>query len=413
MASARGLLSSPAVRLPVVSPYVRPSLRDGRSVCDNAVTGAVEELPPAARDVLAALWDGPTDAAALTPAIAAHGDGAVGQALGALASSGYVFADRAQADRALAATLDQRRPRVPFVDQIELTNRCPMRCGFCPRGVPDGIQRPTGFMDLELFRRLLEQLHPEQAWYRPLELHHLGESLLHPQVAAFVAEATARGVPTEMSVNPALLTPELGAALLDAGIRRLVVSLDGMDEETLISIRGPAARYGRSERHLDALLDRVATMDAPPAVVIQMIDLARNRHQREAFLARWGRSGLPTVTAYVKDLDGVDPDTGAPGARPLVHLCTYPWRSVVVLWDGRVVPCCRDADAALVLGDLRTQSLEEIWSGAAARQLRAQLQRGDVPCGHLCDGCGWRRERFAASMADRHPDRAAAWPLAW
>ncbi len=413
MASARGLLSSPAVRLPVVSPYLRPFLRDGRTVFDNAVTGAVEELPPAARDVLAALWDGPTDAAALAPAVAAHGDAAVARALGELASSGHVFVDRAQADRALLATLEQRRPRVPFVDQIELTNRCPMRCGFCPRGVPGGIQRPTGFMELALFTRLLDQLHPEQAWYRPLELHHLGESLLHPQAPAFVAEATARGLPTELSVNPSLLTPELGAALLDAGVRRLVVSLDGMDEETLVAIRGPAAKYGRAERNLDALLARVATMASPPAVVIQMIDLARNCHQRDAFLARWGRTGLATVTAYVKDLDGVDPDTGAPGARSQIQLCTYPWRSVVVLWDGRVVPCCRDADAAVVLGDLTTQPLEEIWNGAEAQRLRAQLRGGDVPCGHLCDGCAWRRERFAAAMPDRHPDRAVAAPLAW
>ena len=43
--------------------------------------------------------------------------------------------------------------------------------------------------------------------YRPLELHHLGESLLHPQVDEFVARASARGLPTELSVNPSLLTP--------------------------------------------------------------------------------------------------------------------------------------------------------------------------------------------------------------
>ena len=42
---------------------------------------------------------------------------------------------------------------MPFVDQIELTNRCPMRCGFCPRGVPGRMQRPLGFMDVALFER--------------------------------------------------------------------------------------------------------------------------------------------------------------------------------------------------------------------------------------------------------------------
>ena len=401
------------MRLPIVSPYLRPFRRDGALLFDNAVTGTLAPLPPIAGEVLAALWDPPTASANLDALDARHGIDTIRAAMRQLGGDGYLFGERAEADHALQGTLERGRPPVPFVDQIELTNRCPMRCGFCPRGIPDGILRPTGFMDLALFRHLLEQLHPEQAHYRPLELHHLGESLLHPQVADFVAAATARGLPTEMSVNPSLLVPALGAALLEAGLRRLVVSLDGMDDATLVSIRGPAARYDRAERNLDALLARVATMAAPPQIVIQMIDLARNRHQRDAFIARWGSTGLSTVTAFVKDLDGADPETGAASGRPLVQLCSYPWRSVVVLWDGRVVPCCRDADAALVLGDLRTSSLAEIWDGFEVRRLREQHRAGQFSCGHLCDRCDWRRERFAAAMPDRHPTRAGEWPLAW
>ena len=77
------------------------------------------------------------------------------------------------------------------------------------------------------------------------------------------------------------------------------------------------------------------------------------------------------------------------------------------------MPCCRDADAALVLGDLRTQSLATIWDGPEAQRLRDQHRRDDVPAGHLCDGCAWRRTRFADAMPSRHPDRAVEWPLAW
>jgi radical SAM protein with 4Fe4S-binding SPASM domain len=84
-----------------------------------------------------------------------------------------------------------------------------------------------------------------------------------------------------------------------------------------------------------------------------------------------------------------------------------------VLWDGRVVPCCRDSDAALVLGDLTKQSLEEIWSGAEIKRLREQLRKSAVPCGHLCDGCAWSRESFATGMSTRHPDLVKTEPLYW
>jgi radical SAM protein with 4Fe4S-binding SPASM domain len=269
-------------------------------------------------------------------------------------------------------------------------------------------------MDLALFRRLLTQLPPGQARYRPLELHHLGESLLHPQVVDFVQSASDHGLPTEMSVNPSLLTVELGEKLLAAGIGRLVISLDGTDEQTLVQIRGPVARYGKAEKHLAALLQAVEKRGTQaPQIVIQMIALAANQHQRADFLQRYGNLGLPTVQAYIKPLDGPDPDLAQSNAEPLNYLCSYPFRSVVVLWDGRVVPCCRDDDARYVLGDLNTQTLAEIWQGPAAQELRQRHREQRFPGGHLCDGCAFSPAAFVAAQPQRHPDRAAPAPLQW
>lgn len=397
----------------VLSPYLRPYREGGELVLDNGITSRQERLDPICAQVVTALWDEAVAEAALQRACARIGMPALEAALAQLFRVGVIFESRAACEAAFDQVLDATLPQVPFVDQVELTNLCPMRCGFCPRGVPGRMARPTGMMDLGLYAGLLAQLPALQARYRPLELHHLGESLLHPRVDRFVALASERGLPTEMSLNPSLLTAELAGRLLSAGIGRLVLSLDGMDDETLGAIRGPAARYGKAERNLDALLGQVAGMARPPRVVIQMIDLHRNRHQREAFLQRWGKTGLPTVVAYVKDLDGPDPDTRRPTATPVQYLCSYPWRSVVVLWDGRVVPCCRDDDAHLVLGDLNRASLAEIWAGPAAAELRRRHRDRDFGCGHLCAGCGWQRGRYAQDMGQRHPDRAREEPLRW
>jgi len=397
----------------LVSPYLRPMRRGESLVFDDGIRGAPCEVGPLEVEVLRALWDDRTAGAAMTDLVAHRGRDAVVDAIGALVDQQLVFETHDQARAAFRAALEHRLVEVPFVDQVELTNICPMRCRFCPRGVPGAMTRPTGRMDLGLFIGLLDQLPDGQAGYRPFELHHLGESLVHPELPAFVRAAADRGLPTELSVNPSLLAPDTARALLDAGLRRLVVSLDGMDDETLVAIRGPAARYSKAEPNLDALLAMVAAMDAPPHVVIQMIDLVRNRHQRDAFVGRWGDLGLPTVTAFVKDLDGDDPDTGMPSARPLSFLCSYPWRSVVVLWDGRVVPCCRDDDARLVLGDLREQSLADIWHGDEARRLRERLANDDTPAGHLCHGCAWNPNEFASTARARHPDTAGPMPLHW
>jgi hypothetical protein len=78
-----------------------------------------------------------------------------------------------------------------------------------------------------------------------------------------------------------------------------------------------------------------------------------------------------------------------------------------------VVPCCRDDDGRLVLGDLLRQSLAEIWQGPEAQALRARHRDGAFPCGHLCEGCAWGRARFTAAHPARHPASAQEEPLGW
>jgi radical SAM protein with 4Fe4S-binding SPASM domain len=47
----------------------------------------------------------------------------------------------------------------------------------------------------------------------------------------------------------------------------------------------------------------------------------------------------------------------------LLNHCWKLWHSCVVTWDGKVVPCCFDKDAAHRLGDLQTTSFKTIWQG--------------------------------------------------
>jgi MoaA/NifB/PqqE/SkfB family radical SAM enzyme len=408
----------------VVSRYLRPYLSkndDGamERLYDNGVTGRIERLGELEEAVLASLWHDTTAEAALADLLGARGHAPVKSALLELYRRAMIFDSHEGGEALLRKLRDAGCPEVPLVDQVELTNHCPMRCGFCPRGVPGRMQRAKGFMALSLFRRLLSELPAAQRDYRPIELHHLGESLLHPELVGFVQAASERGLPTELSVNPALLKPELCRQLFDAGIKRLVLSLDGLDGETLHRIRGSAARSDLAMQHIEALLDEVRRRgSAAPRIVLQMIAMSANAHQHDEFLRRFGDLGLAAVQAYLKPIDGPDPDApcAAPASTagaPLQFLCAYPFRSVVVLWDGCVVPCCRDDDARLVLGDLNRQSLREIWAAPQARELRRRHRTQDFPCGHLCEGCGWSPSAFVKNHPQRHPTSAAPLPLAW
>ena len=56
--------------------------------------------------------------------------------------------------------------------------------------------------------------------------------------------------------------------------------------------------------------------------------------------------------------------------------CSWPWTTLVLLCDGRIVCGCADPYARRVLGDARTDSISSIWHGQTMAMLRADLRRG-------------------------------------
>ena len=56
--------------------------------------------------------------------------------------------------------------------------------------------------------------------------------------------------------------------------------------------------------------------------------------------------------------------------------CSWPWSTAVLLCDGRVVCGCADPYGKRVLGDARTASVHDIWTGATASSLRHDLNAG-------------------------------------
>ena len=56
--------------------------------------------------------------------------------------------------------------------------------------------------------------------------------------------------------------------------------------------------------------------------------------------------------------------------------CSWPWTTLVMLCDGRMVCGCADPYGKRVLGDARVASVQAVWTGAVISQLRADLNSG-------------------------------------
>jgi hypothetical protein len=89
--------------------------------------------------------------------------------------------------------------------------------------------------------------------------------------------------------------------------------------------------------------------------------------------------------------------------------CTWPWEMLVMLCDGRLVCGCADPYAKRVLGDARTESVAQVWTGPTIRALRGDLNAGGSA---FCGDCSLKLPLADHEMppvreldAGRHPRR--------
>lgn len=265
-------------------------------------------------------------------------------------------------------------PEHPRVEQVELTNFCPCSCWMCPR--PTKMKRTIGHMDIGIFRRICQQIAPHQKF---LSLHHFGESLLYPKLPEAVAIATDFGIHTGLSCNAPFLRPEMSKRLQESGLSSISFNLDSFDTELYQKIRGVDFTVEENLRAIRRFVDSNCAGHRT-LVSVQMIQMKCNEHEAGRFLSTAKDLGVDRATVVkFGQWDFADEEAAGManlGSRALYSgTCPMRWDSVCILWDGTVVPCCRDYDGELVMGNLSQEPLWRLWTSEVYDQLRSDEGR--------------------------------------
>ncbi|MFO7613511.1 MAG: radical SAM/SPASM domain-containing protein [Bacteroidales bacterium] len=275
----------------------------------------------------------------------------------------------------------------PFSVSIEPTTSCNLRCPECPSGLRQ-FSRNTGKISLELYRDIVDQLHKDLVY---LILYFQGEPYLHPLFFRMTEYARERKVYTMTSTNAHFLTDNLARKTVESGSDRIIISLDGLDQETYEHYRVGGSFEKVIEGTKNLVRWKKALRSRRPFIVLQFIVFSSNEHQvpRVKKLAReLGVDKLELKTAQVYNYEEGNPlipenesfsryKKGKDGVfridNPLNNHCLRMWRGCVITWDGLVVPCCFDKDATHRLGDLKTDKFKNIWRGKAYDDFRKKL----------------------------------------
>ena len=291
---------------------------------------------------------------------------------------------------------------LPPAMQVEPSSFCNLKCPLCPTG-SGKMPRKQGMMSMETFQCLLDQAGDCLVG---IVLYSWGEPFLNPDLPRMIAACSERRILTVTSTNGhCLQTEEEARRVVDAGLRALVVALDGSTQEIYTAYRkhGDVEKVKRCAALIEEAKARAGSMY--PYTNLRVVATRENQEDIPNLRRLASRMGMnmfsiksvgcltssPTYEGFEasdESLRRYDHRDGVRLERQPVR-CPYPFRQPTVFWDGTVVSCEFDYGMEAALGNIHQGPIREIWNSERAVAIRRSIHSGhDRP--KFCGLCPYR-----------------------
>ncbi len=267
----------------------------------------------------------------------------------------------------------------PFSLYLEPTSLCNMRCEFCPTGDANlRKQRPNGMMDLALVEKLVADIKDWGIQLRRINLYKDGEPTLHKQFVEIVETLKRGAVARELwtKTNGLLLNPDLNQRLIGSGLDMIGVSINAVSGDGYMRVTRTKLDYDRLVAGVTDLCERAKSANV--RVLVKIADSGFTPEEIQKFHSDFAAAQYLSVeqlhgwaASDAKDWTlGTNPTTFEGAALTDKIACPLPFFMLAVNWNGTVGLCNDDWLHATLCGDLRKQSLKDIWHGEELRKLR-------------------------------------------
>ena len=291
----------------------------------------------------------------------------------------------------------------PFTIGIDPCNLCNFRCRFCPTGHPHllrNVKRPRGLMKLDLFKKIIDDLQAFPEKIKRLYLYHEGEPLLNQYLPEMVAYAKKADVAESIQIttNAALLTPSIARSLIEAGLDLMRISVEHVTDKGYLELTETFGDYELIRRNVAMLYAERDRLGSRMQIHPKIMDVGLSTGELEKFrndfrpisdqLNIQQLTGMPNPALFDFTL-GTNPTEGSEGARlkPDRLVCAQPFYVMLVKYSGVIVACSEDWTWEAMTGDVRHESMMDIWKGEKLRQFRVKQLRGERRCIRCCADC--------------------------
>jgi radical SAM protein with 4Fe4S-binding SPASM domain len=284
----------------------------------------------------------------------------------------------------------------PVCIDMELTNNCNLHCLFCPTGTGTST-RNKGFMAEEVFQKLLENLKGRRVGLR---FSRWGEPTLHPKIKDFFKMAKMEGHLLHLNTNGQLLNEVFITDLIAAGMDSIKFSFQGVDERTYQEMR--------QDSSYNKLLENIKTVytirgtKALPYIHVSTTTTYETDDEIKGFMKRinphcdlvtTGKTKLEHIEIEKTKLN--DPQKKLLSElkekesmiEERLKMCPEVFGKVSVDWDGQITACCSDYNRDMIIGDIKKDSLYNIFHGVKIKEYREILRKKEFNKIPHCSRC--------------------------
>jgi radical SAM protein with 4Fe4S-binding SPASM domain len=322
---------------------------------------------------------------------------------------------------------------------IELSDHCNCKCIMCKQSMAENMHgnNPKQHMDLALFVKIIEDIKKGESKITSIDPLWTGESMIHPDFKEMMyylftmnrKYGLFRGF--VLNTNAIAMNREISDIFLDYAkyvqehrdscFMRLYFSLEAIRPYTYQNIKNT------NEENLNRAIDNIKYFIfkrkklnlTVPNLTFGFIVMEENQDEAEEFRDFWKEalrdSGVPHEVVsswplltdrdsiYYRQLISSEPKkaedlhrkvavrlglvqkdvlpTNKKQKKNLVRRfrppCGALWRTPNIASNGDVVPCCRDMELTLSLGNIKENSLHDIWHGDKITELRLSHIKGE------------------------------------
>lgn len=284
----------------------------------------------------------------------------------------------------------------PFSIHMFPSFYCNFKCNYCLHSLSEQELRKKNFkrqfMDFQTYQKAIDDAQRFPDKIKALIFAGHGEPLLHKEIADMVAYAKRmqQFERIEIVTNGSLLVPELSARLIEAGLDRLRISLQGVNVKEYESVSGVGIDFEEYIENIRYFYEHKTNTE----VYIKIIDIALKEEGdeerfRNIFESISDIAAIEYAIPFVKEIDyaniGELSEKCKQGHKQMSRICSMPFYMMVIHPDGTVVPCCA-ADVPMIFGNVKKENLIDIWNSKIRNLcLKRQLEGVDkIP---ICREC--------------------------